>query len=272
MAVVQSSRWKSFFRILFFLFAITLLGGWLIYTPEGILGKMDAIGYAVCHRIDARSFHIGKRAIPVCARCSGQYLGAMLGLLYQGVISKRRAGWPSMWMLAVVIVFGLSYAVDGLNSYIHLIPGLERFYLYEPSNFNRIITGSGVGIGLSVLVFPAFRQSMLVKPEKEPVFNNWYSFLSLVGLTILMDLLILTENPLVLYPAALISAGGVIVLLTMVYSMVFVMLTNRENQSSKFSDMIFPLVVGVVASFTQVAALDLIRFLLTGTWDGFHIG
>ena len=33
--------------------------GWLANTPAGLLGKADAIGYAVCHRIDVRSFLLG---------------------------------------------------------------------------------------------------------------------------------------------------------------------------------------------------------------------
>ena len=43
---------------------------WLLNTPEGVLGKADAIGYAICHRIDGRSFHLGNRQFPLCARCT----------------------------------------------------------------------------------------------------------------------------------------------------------------------------------------------------------
>ena len=69
-----------------------LLVGWLFNTPGGLLGKADAVGYAVCHRIDLRSFYIGDRQLPLCARCTGMYLGAMLGLVYQVFFGRRRAG------------------------------------------------------------------------------------------------------------------------------------------------------------------------------------
>ena len=59
-------------------FLLTL--GWLLNTPAGLLGKADAVGYAVCHRIDLRSFNLGERQMPLCARCTGMYLGAVLGL------------------------------------------------------------------------------------------------------------------------------------------------------------------------------------------------
>ena len=36
--------------------AVLVFTGWLMNTPPGLLGKLDAIAYAVCHRIAARSF------------------------------------------------------------------------------------------------------------------------------------------------------------------------------------------------------------------------
>ena len=62
--------------------AVLVFLGFLMVAPPGLLGKADALGYAVCHRIDARSFHIGTRQLPLCARCSGMYLGALLGLVF----------------------------------------------------------------------------------------------------------------------------------------------------------------------------------------------
>ena len=47
--------------------AALVLTGWLVNTPPGLLGKLDAIAYAVCHRIAARSFQIGNVPLPLCA-------------------------------------------------------------------------------------------------------------------------------------------------------------------------------------------------------------
>ena len=75
----KTSRWPATSLKAGLALAVGLvLLGWLLNTPPGLLGKADAIGYAVCHRIDLRSFHLGERALPLCARCSGMYLGAML--------------------------------------------------------------------------------------------------------------------------------------------------------------------------------------------------
>ena len=80
--VVDNLATRLPWRKILVITALVLLVTWFWYTPAGLLGKADAVGYAVCHRIDVRSFHLGDRQIPVCARCTGQYLGAMLSLGY----------------------------------------------------------------------------------------------------------------------------------------------------------------------------------------------
>jgi len=37
---------------------------------------MYALGSAICHQLPARSFHLGAAQLPVCARCTGIYVGA----------------------------------------------------------------------------------------------------------------------------------------------------------------------------------------------------
>lgn len=250
--------------------ALILLVTWFWYTPTGLLGKADAVGYAVCHRIDARSFHLGDRQIPVCARCSGQYLGAMLSLGYLFLRRPRRTVNPTWLILGVLILFGLAYAIDGFNSYLHLLPNFSRFYLYEPSNSLRLLTGTGLGIGMGVMLFPAFNQTAWKTQDRRPVLSGFWEFSLLLLLAILVDFLVLSENPLILYPLALVSAAGVLVLLTLVYTMVVLMVLKQENRMVGWLDLVYPLLAGFIIALTQIAALDLARFLLTGTWSGFH--
>ncbi len=87
-----------------------------------------------------------------------------------------------------------------------------------------------------------------------------------------MNILVLTENPLLLYPLALISAAGVLILLTLVYSMVWMLLLKKENLYNTLSQMVMFLVAGFGTAILQIALMDIARFLLTGTWDGFHLG
>lgn len=243
---------------------------WIWETPSGLLGKADAIGFALCHRIDHRTFHIGDRQLPLCARCMGMYLGAMLGLAYQAYFSPKRSS-NAPWRVFIVLgLLGLIWAADGLNSYVSLFP--KAPIVYTPNNTFRLLTGTGMGIALSVVLFPAFNQSVWKDHNPQPAIMGLRQIFGLLIIGLLVDALVLTENPLVLYPLALISAAGGVVLLTMVYTMLWLIALRAENKFSRFAELAYPLVAGFGIALLQVGALDLLRYLLTGSWDGFYFG
>jgi hypothetical protein len=63
----KSSLSQSLSRWLVPLAALIVFGVWFYIAPPGLLGKADSIGYAICHRIDERSFQIFGRQLPLCA-------------------------------------------------------------------------------------------------------------------------------------------------------------------------------------------------------------
>lgn len=257
-------------RVLILVPAGLLLLGWLLSTPPGLLGKADAISYAVCHRIDLRSFHLGARQLPLCARCTGMYLGAMFGLLYQFILAPRHGGMPPKRVMVVLAALLAAFGVDGLNSYFNLFPIGPT--IYQPSNVLRLLSGTGMGIVISAALYPAFNQTVWRRWRPDPALPSLRNFAGLLVLGVLLDLLVLTGNPLILYPFALVSAGGVIVLLTMVYSMIWLMIFRSENHFDRSLQLWLPLVGGFILSLLQIGLFDLARYLLTGTWDGFHLG
>jgi uncharacterized membrane protein len=247
--------------------AVLVLGAWLVLTPSGLLGKADAVGYAVCHRIDLRSFHLGERQLPLCVRCSGTYMGVLLSLGFYFLVRPKASGFPS-WKLAIpLFLFVGIFGIDGLNSYLHLFPNAP--HVYPPSNDNRLITGMFFGIALASLAYPGFSQSVWKQPAKEPALRSARDLLTLVVPGIGLILLIQTENPLILYPLAILSSMGVIVLLSMVYAMVVLMVTRRENKITAWREMVLPLLGGLVLTIIQIGLIDFGRHLLTGTWSGF---
>ena len=258
------------FRWLLVIAVSLLFVGWLLNTPSGLLGKADAIGYAVCHRIDLRSFHIGDRQVPLCARCTGMFLGALLGLCYQAYFGQKRSGAPPAQVIVVLVIFFFAFILDGLNSYVSLIPGIKS--VYEPLNVLRLITGTGVGLVIAAALFPAFNQSVWKKIDRNSALENLRSMGILVILALILDLIVLTENPFFLYPLALVSAAGVVVLLTIVYTIIFIMALRKECQYSNMKQLVYPLIAGFGMALFQLALLDIIRYWLTGTWDGFHLG
>lgn len=266
------------------LIVVLLIIAWLLNTPEGLLGKADAIGYAVCHRLDFRSFHLGERQLPLCARCSGMYLGAVLGIAYLGIFSRRKAGFPGLTAWIVFILFVLGFAMDGVNSLLNLIlsdsvaevnpdfyQSLHRFTLYEPQNLFRLLTGTGMGLVMAGVIYPAFNQTVWQKMDMSSVAPGIRFLLPLVGLALLVDLAVLSENPILLYPLALISAGGVLLLLSVIYTMLGLMLFKQENRFTKWRQLVFPLFLGVGFALLQIFLIDLLRFSFTQTWGGFPL-
>ncbi|HTX91350.1 MAG TPA: DUF2085 domain-containing protein [Anaerolineales bacterium] len=272
-------RLKAASKYLVVVAAVLVFTGWFLTTPPGFFGKVDAIAYAVCHRISERSFHIGNFQLPLCARCTGMYLGAVVGLLFQTIHGPKRSKVPHWTIITVLVLFFVAFGVDGSNSYLYLLRQVQPGFLpqipnlYVPNNTLRLLTGSGMGLAIAVMIFPAFNQSIWADYDAtRSALPGWKSFGLLLGIQIILDLLVLTQNPFVLYPVAVISTLGVWVLLTMVYTIVWVMLMRQDNSFTKIRQLWVPLLAGLTIAILQTGAIDLIRFWLTGTWNGFSLG
>jgi uncharacterized membrane protein len=257
---------------------LLVLAAWLVDTPPGLSGKLGAIGYAVCHQIPERSFHIGSYQLPLCARCTGMFLGAVTGLVFQAVAGWKRGKGPHWSIITVLVILFVAFGIDGSNSYLYLLKTVRPGFLpqipnlYVPNNTLRLLTGSGMGLGIAVMLFPAFNQSIWADydPQKAGL-SGWKSFGLLLVITLVIDLLVLTDSPIVLYPAAVISALGVWLLLTLVYTIVWVMLMGQDNKFTKTRQLWLALVAGLTMAVIQTAAIDALRFWLTGTWAGFSL-
>ena len=248
--------------------AIVMCSAFLIATPDGLLTKADMVGYAVCHRIESHSFVITGRQLPLCARCSGTFLGALVGLFGQAVVLRRHraAEFPPLLVIAILVCFMLLWASDGLNSYLTLFPNGP--HLYEPQNWLRLTTGALNGLTMSALIYPVFNFTLWRFPSSERTIRNVRDLGVLLLLEAGMVGLVLTQWSFLLYPLALLSALGVLTLLTSVNSMLVLMIVRRENTVDMWRDSIVPLLAGFTVSLIQVGVIDIVRYALTGTLSG----
>jgi hypothetical protein len=76
---------------------------------------------------------------------------------------------------------------------------------------------------------------------------------------------------LILYPLALLSAAGVLVVLGLVYTVVALLVLRRENRIDSWAGLAVPIGLGVGLAVLQIGLLDLVRLTLTGTWAGFSL-
>lgn len=247
---------------------LILAGVWLALTPPGVWGKLWAIGYGVCHQIAARSLHFHDQQAPLCMRCTGMYLGAVLGIIFQ-LVQGKLGKYPPLKTILVMALFVLAFVLDGVNSYIHFFPSAPG--LYASSNTLRLLTGMGMGLAISAAIAPAFHQTMWEIWDERSGLDSWKQLGLLILLAAGLALLVLTESTWVVLPAALISTLGVYALLTLIYSMVWAMILDKQNAYTAYRQLLTPLLGGMLTALLQIALFDLGRYLLTGTWAGFNL-
>ncbi|MBI9045623.1 MAG: DUF2085 domain-containing protein [Anaerolineaceae bacterium] len=249
----------------------TLLIVWLIFTPPGILGKANAIGYAVCHQIPSHSFQIGERSLPLCARCTGMHLGALFGLIFH-LFRGKRGLFPPFKLLIVFGLFLIAFGLDGINSYLTLLPPFDWIPdSYEPQNWLRLVTGVLLGTGIAAVIFPTFNQTIWKDWINEPALKTWKQLGTLILIAVGLIGLILTELPVILYPLAILSTLNVLLLLSMIYTILITMILKKENQYTSLNQLIMSIIGGIILALLQIAIMDYGRFYFTGTWEGFPL-
>lgn len=84
-----------------------------------------------CHQIPERSFFIKGYQLPICARCTGLFIGYFIGV-YKKIFNKK-----------ISIIFILIMGLDGI---------LQLFKIIQSNNRRRFITGVLSGMSFINLV------------------------------------------------------------------------------------------------------------------------
>lgn len=263
-----SKQRRSAFPLPWLIVALAVVASlaFLIATPGGLLTKADLICSAVCGRLTAHSFIIAGRQLPLCARCTGTFIGALVGFLGQAMVLRRHraAEFPPPFIIVIIAVFTLMWAGDGLNSYLTILNGP---HLYESQNWLRLVTGALNGLTMSVLVYPVVNFTLWRHPLPERAMRNLRDLSILLLLEAGMVGLVLTRWSLLLYPLALLSALSVLALLTSVNSILVVMIVRRENVVETWQEATIPLLAGFTLSIIQISVMDIVRYTLAGTME-----
>jgi uncharacterized membrane protein len=228
--------------------------------PVPTLDKLDAVGGAVCGRIPSHSLHCAERQLPLCARCTGTFGGALLGFVGLLALGKGKAArMPPARVLVLLVGFIIVMAIDGVNSYLSLLLGASL--LYEPHNTLRLLTGTLQGLALSIIVFPIFNFTLWKEPDNKPALAGLRDLGLIIALFALpMVLIVQTEIDLLLYPVAIVSVLGVLTMLTVVNSLIIIIVIRREAQAITWWDAALPIALGFAATLVEVAVIVLLRW------------
>lgn len=111
--------------------------------PRFVLGTMTyVVGGVVCHQRAARSFELFRVQLPVCARCTGIYAGAVVGalLVFLRLIGRSRSSVALPVLRALLVAASFPTVASA---------GLEVVGVVDPGNVGRALLGMPLGVVLA---------------------------------------------------------------------------------------------------------------------------
>lgn len=272
----QASIWSARFRLGpldISLPQVLIASGIALYAfamPGDLKFKLDAMGFSVCHQIHTHSFYIGGHQLPLCARCTGLYLGAFAALFLMSQLRRHSFRWPPAGTLSILGLFFGAMAADGINSTFQTFGG----GWWDSTNLVRLLTGTLAGLSLSFVFYPVFNASLWhrTRLQNERVLAQPLSLLPYLTLSGLLVALVLTRADWLLYPVSLLSIGGLLALLTMANTLIVLLITRKEGHVRTRHDMITFVLVGIALSLLLLTLMAWGRASLAPVMEGNVLG
>ena len=101
-----------------------------------------------------------------------------------------------------------------------------------------------------------------------PALSGWGHFLVLLAANALAGLVVWLRPQFMYYPVAILSTATIFLLLGMIYCLIWIIIFKKENSFEHYTEGLRFLFAGLATAVIQVGLLDLLRYSLTGTWQG----
>lgn len=252
--------------------AVLLMGFYAVTNPDylahdHVLAAGDWLGAGICHRLTERSFVINGRQFPLCARCTGMYLGVALVFVVLALAGRLRwAELPPLPLLLLLLGFIGIMGVDGINSYAHFFPNAP--HLYAPRNWLRLLTGTGTGLAMGLLMLPVLAQTLWQAPWPRRVIASWREMGWLLLLAATAVLLLLSNQPLISYVMAVASILGIVVITTAINAVLLLTIFRLDGRAARWRETAVSLGICLLLAVIELSAISLARLELTGTITG----
>ena len=101
-----------------------------------------------------------------------------------------------------------------------------------------------------------------------PAIGSLRELLALVLLAATFGLLVLSNQPTLLYVLGVASALGLLTIVASLNTMVLLIVTRRDAAASNWRQAAGPLLAGLALAIVEIAIVSIVRFQLTGTMTG----
>lgn len=129
------------------------------YIEKTLVYIFNSIGHLVCHQLPERTLWIGGRYLPVCARCTGAYLGFYIGYLLLPMRKKEACGPPNLWITLFMVAPMI------------LDAGTQIIGLRTSTNELRLVTGLLFGVALAPFLVYSLAQIPTIR--RLPILRNF---------------------------------------------------------------------------------------------------
>jgi uncharacterized membrane protein len=215
----------------------------------------------ICHQIPERSLFINGVPLPLCARCTGMYLGAAFSLLALWLIGQgRRSILPGIPVSIILGVFIALWAVDGFNSTWALFT--SRPLLYQPSNLLRLITGFGTGTAIAIVLYPIYHDVLWRDTRPLPMLDRFWQFAAVIGIAGASSGLLILWSGILYWLWVTVLCIAVMIVFSALNAVLIVILLHKEAHATRWCQVIPFLLVGLVAGGSEMGTLALIRRLI----------
>ena len=257
-ATYPASKRSPISKVLFIGIPAAIISLFIALTPPCLWEKARLIGYALCHQLSERSFFFHEHQSPLCARCTGMYLGFLIGLVF--LIVRRRthsARMPTTAIVSALIGFITIMGLDGINSTVSIIPGAPQ--LYHTTNVQRIVTGTLFGIAMCLLFFPVFSTAIWRQPSGDRSIKNWRELIALMLAAFALDAVVLTQADWLFYPITILSIVGPLLLLGFMGAIIVLTMRNLANSVDRWRQLALPMFAGVALGLVLITIMDVFR-------------
>ncbi len=242
----------------------------LLMPPWTPAERFTFFGHGLCHQLPGHSYVIGGVQLPLCARCSGIYLGALLALVWYVVRGKgTSATLPQMPILLAMLTSFVFLGIDGINSYVNFTVNtmggslLGLGPVYEPQNLARILTGMFLGITIATLLLSVVNSALWEHPSPRPLVSGWGELAAMLGTGVMVALAVNAQVAWTAQPISLLIGLGLLAVFLSMNMLVTTTLLGREGKGQGLLSLAPAALLALGLALVELSLLAGLRTVLT---------
>lgn len=213
------------------------------------------IGHAICHQIPERSFFVYGKQLPLCARCTGIYLGMFIAFSFyfftKILKNKKPIKPPALWINIFSIFFILIMPLHALSALIISTP-------YD--NILRFITGLLFGFSIPWYLFLTINYSRrFIYQNKEII--NYKEYLTLILLVTILASVFLIKISAILYISIYISIIGLLIFIFLINLSILILIFDSIKRI-KNKPFYYLIIISIILSILEIITLNLLHDIL----------